>query len=497
MSKHFVSVFSIFVLFAACIPVDLFPQATESPGADVFNSQTPTHIPKATEVPSPVPARTSTYSPGPTVAPQPLASSTPTATDSPLLTIDPRGQKLTFWHVWGKSSAGEVLTEIIDQFNASNEWGIEVIALRKDSYGDLEFDFYRALESSGEPNVIVAYSNVLASLWNEELLADVNRYYYDAEYGFPADAQGEFYPHVLEASTYDGARVGFPFSQSGNVIFYNRTWAKELGFQHPPRNSDEFKDQACAASYANNHDSDPLNDGTGGYVLYPGTANILSWILAFEGKIFHPETQQYDFNSQPIQEVSLFLKQLNHGGCAYQTRSYPNREFATRKALFTTSSSVGCQYQQKEIEKQGSRQDEWQLLAFPGMDGSQAIVIFPQMLGLVDKSPEQNLATWLFMKYLVSLEVQAKWAEGSQYYPVRFTAIAELSHFATLHPQWASGFDLISVGRAEPTHPSWELVRQYTQTSFTNYLANKTEDGIGFLADLDLAAAEAVAEAYR
>lgn len=494
MPKNMLCVCSIFFLFAACSRVHQSPQPKINPGSDILLPRISPQAPGPSLAPGPAPTWTATLSPSPTRTIRLLATITPSATDSPFLNVDPRGQRIEFWHVWGNSSAGEVLTEIINQFNASNDWGIEVVSVAKDGHGDVEFDFYRALATSDEPNVIIAYSNVLASFWYQEILEDVNSYFHDPQYGLPADVKADFYPQALKAGDFDHARVGFPFSQSGNVIFYNRTWAIELGFQTPPHNTAEFIDQACAASRANNHDADPSNDGTGGLVLYPGTANILSWIYAFEGEIFTPETQQYAFDSPPVQEVAIFLQELNRRGCAYQTEGYPNPEFATRKALFTTSSSVGCQYQEKEFEKQGSMRDEWQLIAFPGKSGEQAIVIFPQMLGLVDRSPEQNLASWLFMKYLTSPEVQAKWSRGSQYYPVRMSAIAGLSDFAAIHPQWASGVDLIDIGRAEPTHHSWKLVRQYTQATFMNLLENKAEDNHGFLADLDLAAVEAVAE---
>lgn len=488
----------IFIVFVACTPVYQVQQPVVGPSPEESLTNVFTQSPAPARVSSPAATGTITSKPActDTSRPHPTVSPTPT-TGSPLYNIDPRGLTIIFWHSWGKSAAGGVLSQIVDRFNTANEWGIQVAAIGKDSYGDLESDLYEALSHGDEPDLIIAYPNVLTKLWHQGIIADIDLYLDDPQYGLPAAAQADFYPAALMAGSFDRARVGFPFSQSANVIFYNRTWALELGFQNPPLTADEFIAQACAASLANDSDADPTNDGTGGFVLYPGSANILSWIYAFEGEIFDPDTERYAFNSRPVQDVALFLKEVNDRGCAFQTNGYPNPEFAMRKALFTTSSTVGCQYQQKEFDRRGSSREEWQLLAFPGNAGAQAIVIFPQMLGLMDHSPESKLATWLFIKYLTSPEIQAEWAEGSQYYPVRISAIKHLTDFAVLHHQWASGFDLINIGRSEPTHPSWGLVRQYTQAAFTNLLEDKAGNSRRFLTELDLAAVEAVAETNK
>ncbi len=57
--------------------------------------------------------------------------------------------------------------------------------------------------------------------------------------------------------------------QSAQVMFYNNTWASELGFDAAPQTADEFKEQACAAAAANDADDTPDNDGTGGLCLLP------------------------------------------------------------------------------------------------------------------------------------------------------------------------------------------------------------------------------------
>ena len=423
---------------------------------------------------------------------EPVATSTDDSPidlqETPQLLIDPSGQKITFWHVWGAGATGETMAEIVKEFNEKNEWGIEIATAVHADYGELEYAVNSAVPKGETPNIITAYSNVLARLWQDGLLADLNPYFEHPQFGFTKNEESDFYQAALEAGLVGADRIGFPISQSGNVIFYNRTWAQELGFQTPPASSQEFKTQACAASRANN------SDGTGGFVLYPGTANLLSWIYAFDGDIFDKEGKYYSFDTPVSRDVAVFLKDLEDKGCSFETKSYPNPEFATRRAIFTTSSSVGCQYQQRAFEKEAKYNDQWELIPFPGPSGNKAITIFPQMIGIVNHTPEQNLAAWLFIKHLNSPDIQAKWAVGSQYYPVRVSAVSLLSEFITGHPQWASGLELLSFAQAEPTRPSWGLVRHYMQETFSDILQVEPDKIDQMLASLDLVSIEAIAE---
>ncbi|PIZ25991.1 MAG: ABC transporter substrate-binding protein, partial [Chloroflexi bacterium CG_4_10_14_0_8_um_filter_57_5] len=41
----------------------------------------------------------------------------------------------------------------------------------------------------------------------------------------------------------NGQRLGAPAQRSARFLFYNQTWARELGFSAPPATADEFRQQ--------------------------------------------------------------------------------------------------------------------------------------------------------------------------------------------------------------------------------------------------------------
>ena len=234
------------------------------------------------------------------------------------------------------------------------------------------------------------------------------------------------------------------------MIFYNSQWAQELGFANPPTNYAEFKEQACAATAANTADDNPDNDGTGGLVLYTGASNVASFVFANGGDMLTEDKTGYDFADQTVSDVAVFLKDLWDSRCAYPTESYPNPEFATRKALFTISSTAGLPYQVAAFEAEGAIKDEWTLIPFPGKDGGQSVDLFGQYVAIGNTNPERMMATWVFLKYLTSPEVQAQWIEGSAYYPTRSDTLPFLANTRLPTRSGAMGSPSFNMARLNP-----------------------------------------------
>ena len=356
------------------------------------------------------------------------------------------------------------------------------------------YEIYQCDWSSDVCSSDLGYSNALANWYSVGALVDFSTYLNDPIWGLSEEELADFYPTALQGATAaDGALIGFPISLSGNVLFYNQGWAKELGFDSPPATFEEFKAQACAAANANATDDDPDNDGTGGLVLYTGASNVISWIFAFGGDVLTEDGSNYNFASPVVEEVAGYLKELWDEGCAFPTESYPNPEFASRKALFTMSSTAGIPYQVSAFEDEGATQDEWTLIPFPGKD-QQAVNAFGQTIAIASTTPERDLAAWLFIRYFTSPEVQAKWIESSAYYPTRASTVDLLGDYAAENPYWGYGLQLLPLGAAEPTLPSWATVRREVQDTFDAIIQGSPDDIPTLLAELDAAAAEAVAE---
>jgi len=405
------------------------------------------------------------------------------------------GVRIEFWHGWSYGERAEGMAVIVDEFNDRNEWGIYV---EQKAYEDVNEAYHDAVQNDELPNAILYYPNVLADWYIKDNVVDLNSFINDPVVGLTEEGMADYYQSALYSASFpSGEWVGFPFSQAVTVLFYNTTWAQELGFENPPQTSTELNDQACVAAEANNEDDDPNNDGTGGMVFYPGVPNIMSWIFAFGDDGLAEDGASYDFTSHKVQDVAVFLKEMWDEGCSFATERYSNPEFATRKALFTMDNSADLHYQIAAFESEDGTDDEWILIPFPGPNGKKAINSIGQMAGIIESAPEGNLAAWLFLKYIISLDAQVQWSTYSGFYPVRKSAKDLLEDYKTEHPQWGTGLELLEYGQTEPNMASWGSVRWAVFDAFEDIIYSQIEDIPSLLDELDLTATELVAEIDR
>ena len=411
--------------------------------------------------------------------------------------MDLDGVTVTFWHVYGEGDPrNEAINAAVEVFNATNEYGIIVEALDQGTYSDVEDKVNAGIQSGDLPNIVQAFTSALTNWDLVDQIVDLNQYLEDPMYGLSAEEMDAIYPSVLELGiTADGERVGWPFSQSANVVVYNYTWAAELGFDAPPTSPEEFQEQVCAAAEANNADDNPDNDGTGGMVWFPSASNYLSFLHAYGGTELNADGTAYEFNSPEGLAAAKFINELRDGGCTLETESFPNPEQAQRLALVTLSSTSGLRFYLAAFDDVAN-EDEWGFLAFPGPDGGRGVDAFTQTIGVMRSTPEQELASWLFIKALTSAQAQALWVQASGYLPTQTSTEPLLDSYIEGNPIFASTLELAALGQAEPeTFPAWNSVRRAVDDAAAQmYAATSDEELMAILAALDETAAELVEE---
>lgn len=381
---------------------------------------------------------------------------------------------IDFWHVYS-DAPGEALQALVDRFNAENEYGITVAAFNQGNYGDVEDKVNAGIQSGDLPDVVMAYTNILSDWYSVDSIIDLNPYINDPEFGLTAEELADLYPHLKAAgSTPDGAWIAYPMTQSANVLVYNFTWAEELGFTSPPATAAELQEQVCAAAAANAELGADF-EGTGGLVYYPSATNWLHFLYAFGGDELNDDMTAYEFDTPEAIATSMYILDMKEQGCVWQTESYPNPEQAQRKALITMSSTAGLPYYEAAFADEGN-EDEWGFIAAAGPEGQLAVDAFQQMLGVVPSTYEEELASWLFIKWLTSPEIQAEWVRASGYYGTQISTEALLEDYTAENPVWATGVALAALGPSEPqTFPAWSSVRR-TLNDVAAELWNATDE---------------------
>ncbi len=365
-----------------------------------------------------------------------------------------RGVTITVWHPWFGPEAS-VLELQAAEFNSSNEWGITVITVGQDNYAELFNTVSSSLAAPDKPNLVIGLPEH-ALYWDSQSgVADWNPYVLDSQWGWSADEIADFDSTFWTQDEAGGKRLGLPAQRSARFLFYNVTWARELGFDSAPATPDDFREQACAANQSMRKNADASDDGRGGWLVDADPMTALSWMLAFGGGA--SEAEGYRFLRPENIEALKFAKKLFDDVCAWRGADDARAALAGRQALFVTGALEEVSDQIRAFSAAGST-DEWTAIPFPGKKND-AFVVYGSSYIMLPSSPQGQLATWLFTRWLLSPENQAEWTQTTGMFPLRNSTLTLLAPYASTHPQWLAAVKLLPQAALPPKRADWQLVR--------------------------------------
>lgn len=372
-----------------------------------------------------------------------------------------RGVQLKVWHPWVGAQAS-LFESQVGRFNKENEWGIFVSTERKSNYSELFLQTDAAFEDFTNPQVVIAFPEH-ALEWQDHVV-DLTPYVTDPLYGMSPSDVSDFPTVIWSQDEVDGKRFGVPAQRTARFLLYNQTWARELGFDAPPATSSEFERQTCAAHKALGTDADPDNDALGGWIIDTNAMTPLSWLIAFGGGV--QEEDGYRFLTPTNIDAFRFLKTLQQKSCAWVPSTdltVPER-FAKRQALFVSASLEDLPDQSRAFSSANNK-DEWTVLAFPGQE-RQAFVVYGSSFVMFASDDATQLASWLFMRWMLSAENQARWVQSTGLFPLRNSTMDALADYSAGHPQWAAAVKLLPQGEMTPQLASWRMVRVMLEDAF-------------------------------
>lgn len=431
------------------------------------------------------------------------------------------GTEVRFWHPW-VDEADEKIQDLVTEFNQTNEWGVIVTVTTPGSSGELYEQIRVANEKEGEqfmmeeagvslssgksyihasgtldygapPDVFIAPMDHMLSLEEYGIaIADLSDYVSLPDLGF-SDQDLADYPAVFwKYAQIDNKLYGIPAERAYYMLFYNKTWAEELGFSKPPSTIEEFKEQACTAAENNNKlaqregntnpeefiwDDQLRKVGTGGWIIKVNTPEILSWIMAYsEGGVEPAEDGTYSFNNDETINAFMFIHQLYDEGCAWVSRNpEPYEYFVNRQALFYSGINPDILIQKRiqeltisgednDSETEGEISlDEWVAIPYPTEDGNPRILLNSLSYGILESNPNTQLAGWLFIRWMSQSQNVASFVESNGTIPVRVSANDLLNNFSKSYPQWQGTLNWVPMTYPAPATSSWRIAGNILQ----------------------------------
>lgn len=393
--------------------------------------------------------------------------------------------EVVFWYPWSGDAADSV-ADLVSSFNLSNPWNVKIIAIQK---GDADYLARQIISPSNEeirPMLIAADIDFLRSLSvHENGILDLFPYINHPKWGIPMQEQ-LLYPITFWKQDMVGeTHFGLPAERNAYVLFYNQTWAKELGFKAAPSTPDEFLNQSCAAARQNSFDKDLSNNGTGGWIFNSQPSTILSWLKAFDGgEMPVSETESYQLQTSTNEKAFTFLQQMMRLGCGWFSKDQdPYQYFAERKALFY-SGSIEDITRQETIDMK----DEWKLIPYPSTRENEIILADGISFGIFQSDADHDLAAWLFIRWMQKPENQAKFILSTSSLPFTSDVREIVDRQGKVNVAWGGFQKYLPQVKTMPLVESWPVAGRVLQDAAWQVVQSNIKPGeiISILQNADL-----------
>ena len=304
-------------------------------------------------------------------------------------------------------------------------------------YGRIYEDVIRNISTNTTPNVCITYPDHIATyMQGENVVVPLGDLITNKKYGlggseikFDSPEEDEIISEFLEECYIDGDYYALPFLRSTEACYVNKTYVEKLGYTLPETLTWDFIWEVSEAALAKNSDGTYKVNGQKTLIpfIYKSTDNMMIQML---------EQQDSDY-STPLGDVLIFnedtdliLKEIakhaeSRAFSTFKISSYPANFLNRGQCIFAIDSTAGASWM-------GTDAPNMDIAASEIVDFETVVKTIPQYnvndpkmisqgpsVCLFNKEdPDEVLASWIFLQFLLTNNVQIAYAETEGYIPV-------------------------------------------------------------------------------
>ena len=409
---------------------------------------------------------------------------------------------ITFYHTMGQNLQ-VVLNDYIEEFNKLYP-NIHVVSTQVGSYNDVRDQISTEITEGNQPNLAYCYPDHVA-LYNlagavatlDDLISSEESDGNGGALGFTQAQLDDFIQGYYEEGREfgDGLMYTMPFSKSTEVLYYNKTFFNANNLEIP-KTWDEME-ALCARIKEIDPNSIPLG--------YDSSANwfitMCEQYMADGQKTAYTSASgdHYLFDTEINRAfVKKFQDWYSKGYVTTQTiyGAYTSGLFVstdTTKSYMSIGSSAGATHQ-RPTKVGDAYPFEVGITTIPQVNPNKPKVISqgPSVCIFKKNNPQEVVASWLFLKYLItSTEFQAEFSIASGYVPV-IKSVMENEYFANTLAK-ADGGDYVSA-------LSTKICMQQVDAYFVSpaFIGSSTaRDQVGGIIDKALVGGTAIEQLFK
>lgn len=339
---------------------------------------------------------------------------------------------VTFWHSFVSGSI-PALEEMIDRFEEENP-DIRIDAQYIPTGDALIQKLITSVRSNTAPDVSWIRAHYMEEMVKADAIYEMS-HFIDGPNGLSDEELADFYPALLQYSSWRGTLYCLPMEATNLGLLYNKDQFREVGLdpERPPQTWDELREYSRRLSRDVNGDGEydrvgfavpavPATGPNGPYMMW----TWFPWLWQAGGWLVNEEQTEVIFDEEPgVQALSLW-KEL------YDMQQLQN---------FTNDWLVAFTSKQAAMIMDGPwnlpRYDEmlgdidWGIGMLPAGPDKRATIVGGEYLAIFKQSDVPD-AAWEFVKWITQPDIQAWWAMESGYLPVRKSSMQDEEYRAFL-----------------------------------------------------------------
>jgi len=386
-----------------------------------------------------------------------LSACAPASLPDSIDSTDPAGQTVILWH----SAEGDVrraLLTQVDAFNATNPWGILVVAEFHGGPGDVTNALATAVDTDRSPDLVLG--RPLDVAWLGEAAVPVQPYADNVRFGLSSSDLSDLYPAALDANrdpARDNILVSFPVAGEGTVLIYNIDRLAAAGYLTPPDSWPLFREVCLVTTVDRNGDRQPEVHGFG---FTPRASYVAAWYLSRGAPLLSPDGRALGFDNPSGVRVLETLSESAQGGCILPTPG-PAADLEAfssgRVAMIFASTSDLRDIDQAVKSRSGFR---WGVAPVPYGQHEITLDISGPSWIVLSSTPQKQLAAWLFARWFATTEQTLAWSLSTGQLPLRASAARQLRDRYAERPVEISALEMLPFGQADPLVPYWPNVAE-------------------------------------
>ena len=350
---------------------------------------------------------------------------------------DARQINITFW---AKNDTNKVQTAIYEKAIRDFEAlypNITVTMRLYTDYGRIYNDVITNIATDTTPNVCITYPDHIATyLTGSDVVVPLDDLLTDPRYGlggselrFDSPKKDEVVPEFLQECSIGGQIYALPYMRSTEACYVNKTFVEKLGYTLPEVLTWDFVWEVSDAAAKKDSSGNYLLNGQKVMIpfLYKSTDNMMIQMLRqLDAGYSDADGKIEIFNDTTKSLLETIAGHVRQGAFStFKISSYPANFLNAGQCVFAVDSTAGSTWMGSKAPLLDISADkvvdfETVVMTIPQFDTSRQRMISqgPSVCMFNKQDRQEVLASWLFLQYLLSDEVQIAYAETEGYVPV-------------------------------------------------------------------------------